>query len=240
MRRHAEVARVARPRGQHGEVGLRHAFQGALDQAVPDRDHLRARLPQVVGERVHKGVLEVDEQHPQAAARALLRARGRRGGRGRGRAQWRRHGQQGGGGLELRLLLLGLRDAVEEQRRARADLAHAVADPQRPQRQAGVQVPVEGDVPNGGAVPAALRGLHLLDELHGPDLGSAAHRHCPRVHEEGVDRVELGAEVALDVVHRVDELAVHLDLAPPEQLDGPVLADPRLVVPVHVRAHGDL
>mmetsp|Transcript_95880 Transcript_95880/g.266351 ORF Transcript_95880/g.266351 Transcript_95880/m.266351 type:complete len:270 (-) Transcript_95880:616-1425(-) len=42
------------------------------------------------------------------------------------------------------------------------------------------------------------------------------------------------------MIHRVDEPTVYLDLAPPEDLDRPMLTDPRLVITVHIRAHGNL
>mmetsp|Transcript_11134 Transcript_11134/g.35324 ORF Transcript_11134/g.35324 Transcript_11134/m.35324 type:complete len:313 (+) Transcript_11134:1183-2121(+) len=95
-------------------------------------------------------------------------------------------------------------------------------------------------MPDRCAVPAALRALRLLHELHGPGLGRSADRHCPSVAEEGVDGVELGPQVALHVVHRVDQPTVELDLPPADDLHRAVLADPRLVVAVDVGAHGDL
>lgn len=58
----------------------------------------------------------------------------------------------------------------------------------------------------------------LLDELHGPSLRGAADRDGPHVAQEGVEGVELRAEVALDVVHGVDEPAVHLDLPAADDL----------------------
>lgn len=73
--------------------------------------------------------------------------------------------EDGRWGLELRLLLLGLRDAVEEQRRAGADLGHAVVDADGPQGQPRVEVAVERHVAHRRAIPPTLRLLLLLSAM---------------------------------------------------------------------------
>jgi hypothetical protein len=80
----------------------------------------------------------------------------------------------------------------------------------------------------------------VLDELHGPTLGRAGHRHCPEVAQERVERIAARGEPTLDVVDGVDESAVDLDLATTDDAHGAGKADPGLVVAVDVGAHGEL
>mmetsp|Transcript_78452 Transcript_78452/g.188094 ORF Transcript_78452/g.188094 Transcript_78452/m.188094 type:complete len:302 (-) Transcript_78452:857-1762(-) len=150
------------------------------------------------------------------------------------------HRVQTRGCLQLRLLLLGLRHAIKKQRGPCSDFCHAFLDAHCAQGEAGIEVPVKGHVAHGGPIPAPLGWLHLLHELHGPGLGCPTHRHGPGVHQKRVDRIELGAQVALNMIDRVNQLAVELDLSPPNDLYAAVLADSRLVVTIHICAHGDL
>ena len=177
----------------------------------------------------------IDEQHaPAGAGSRRLRARRRlHAARAAERVEEGRR-------LEARLLLLDLRIGVVEQRRADPDLGDAVLDADRAQGQAGVQVAVEADEPDGAAVPGARRALVVLDELHRPRLGRSGDGHRPRVREERVEGVEAGPQAALDVIDGVNQARVHLDLAPPDHLHAPGHADARLVVAVHVRAHRQL
>ncbi len=80
----------------------------------------------------------------------------------------------------------------------------------------------------------------LFDEPHRPGLGRSGDGDRPHVGEEGVQGVELRAQGALDVVDRVDEPRVHLDLPATDDPDAARFAHPRLVVAVHVGAHGEL
>ena len=143
-------------------------------------------------------------------------------------------------GLEPAFLVLGLRVAVVEQRGTRPDLGDPILHADGPEREPGVHRAVEADAADGAAVPAARRALVRLDEADGPVLGRAGHRHRPSVAEEGVQRVELGPEDALDVIDRVDQARVEFHLAPPNHPHRARLADARLVVAVHVGAHGEL
>mmetsp|Transcript_69071 Transcript_69071/g.202212 ORF Transcript_69071/g.202212 Transcript_69071/m.202212 type:complete len:447 (-) Transcript_69071:950-2290(-) len=240
VRGELEVARPPRSWREHDEVQRLHVLQGALRLAVPDRRHLGPRLAQVVRERVHEGVLEVDEEHPQPRANERSRGGSVRDGRRHWCGRGRRHCIEASGGLQLCLLLFGVGHAVIEQRGACADLCNASMDPHSPQCEPGVQVPVEGNVPNGCTIPAALGALRLLHEPHGPRLGCPADRDCPRVAKEGIDGIKLRTEVALNMIHCVDKTTVHLDLSPADDLHSSVFTDPRLVIPVHVGAHGDL
>ena len=92
---------------------------------------------------------------------------------------------------------------------------------------------------HGAAVPGTASALIVLQELHRPGLGRAGHGDGPGVGKKGVERVEALAELALDVVDRVDQARVHLDLAPANDLDAAGLADAGLVVAVDVSAHCD-
>ncbi|MNX72936.1 hypothetical protein D3C86_1043090 [compost metagenome] len=58
--------------------------------------------------------------------------------------------------------------------------------------------------------------------------------------EEAVKGVHIVAQATLDVVDRVDEARIHLDLAAADDLHRTRLADAALVVAVHIRAHGQL
>mmetsp|Transcript_100904 Transcript_100904/g.291828 ORF Transcript_100904/g.291828 Transcript_100904/m.291828 type:complete len:455 (-) Transcript_100904:1059-2423(-) len=235
--RHTEVLGATRAGTEDGQVDLRRVAQGQGRGGVPDSRHGGARLAHIVRECVHKGILEVDEQHLLPGATEIGRRdearRPRQGSGARDRVE-------ASGGLQLCLLLLRLGDAVEQQSRTGTDLGNAVVDANGPQGQAGVQVPIEGDMSHGGAIPPALRLLLLLDKLHRPCLRRAADCDRPHVAQKCIQGVELWTQVALDVVHGVDESAIHLDLPPTDDLHRAVLADTGLVVAVHVGAHGDL
>ena len=58
--------------------------------------------------------------------------------------------------------------------------------------------------------------------------------------EEGVEGVHAFAQPALDMVDRVDQARIHLDLAAADDPHRARLADPALVVAVDIRAHGQL
>ena len=91
--------------------------------------------------------------------------------------------------------------------------------------------------PIAPAIPAARRAFLLFDEADRPAFGRTGYRHGPGVAEEAVERVELLAQYALDMIDGVDQPRIELDLAPPDDLHGARHADPRLVVAVDVRAH---
>src|SRR5437773_2269649 len=55
--------------------------------------------------------------------------------------------------------------------------------------------------------------------------------------EETVERIEFGAQLALDMVDGMDQARIHLDLAPTDHLDAAGSAHPRLVVAVDIGAH---
>ena len=228
-----EIAGTARPWRQHGQI-RRVVLEGPQRRRGAQGLDRRSRLPQVVREGVDEGILVVDQQHAAPVAgpgRANAAMRGRRL-RPQRREQRRR--------LETAFVVLRLRVAVVEQRRAGADFGDPLLHADGPQGEPGVHPAVEADAADGAAVPAARRALVLLDEADRPLLRRARHRHRPGVAQEGVERVELGPQDALHVVHRVDQPGIELHLAAPDHPHRARLADARLVVAVDVGAHREL
>mmetsp|Transcript_15724 Transcript_15724/g.23114 ORF Transcript_15724/g.23114 Transcript_15724/m.23114 type:complete len:727 (-) Transcript_15724:225-2405(-) len=238
-----EVVRVAWTRGEHHQVKLLLVQQPECVGSGAAGEDVGAGLAEVVAQGVHEGVLVVDQQHPLALPRQrevvlvglapLLRGLG-----------LPRVGADDGvdlsQGLELGLLLLGVRHAVKQQRRPRPHLRHTLFDAHCPQGESSVQVPVEPNQSHCSTIPVPRAALLLFDELDRPFFGRTRHRHRPGVAKECVQRIEPRPQVALDMVHRVDQAGVHLNLAATQHLDGARHADARLVVPVHVSAHGQL
>ncbi len=217
----AEVGRTAGAGREHDEIGPVVVKRGG-PEASPQRHHVRALLAEIAGQGVHERVLVIDEEHAQAVAGELAGLR------------WR-----AGGGFPF-FPFLRRRVGVEQQGRACPHRRDAVADVRGPQREPGVHPAVEADHADGSAVPAALPVLVILDELHCPGLRRAGDGDRPHVGEEGVQRVESGPQPSFHMVDGVDDSAVDLDLAPPDYPDAAGLADPGLVVAVHVGAHGQL
>ena len=232
--RQIEIARRAGAGREDHQVGPQ-VVEDARREAGPPRRHLSTGLAEIVRQRVDERVLVVDQEH--AAARAFvphLHPRARL------RAPWAPEGVEEGGGLQPRLLLLGVGLGVVEERRPDAHLGGAVLDPDGAEGEPGIEVAVEAEEPDRAAVPGAGRPLVVLDELHGPRLRRPRDGDRPRVREEGVERVELGTEPPLHVIHGVDESRVHLDLAAADHPHAARDADARLVVAVHVGAHRQL
>src|SRR5699024_9730014 len=101
-------------------------------------------------------------------------------------------------------------------------------------------VAVEVHHADGAAIPGARALLVFLDETHGPELGRAGDGDRPGVAEEGVIGVHAFAKTDFDVIDRMDEARIHLDLTTAYDAHGTGLADAALVVAVDVRAHGEL
>ena len=188
-------------------------------ESGPQRGHLGALLAEVVAQGVHERVLVVDQQHPQAAAGRTARARG-----GRTSAPAAIRPASASVSSRARALICVSFSSASgtesiQQRRARPHRRDPAGDVRGAQRQPGIHRAVEADLADGPAVPAARGLLVVLDELHGPGLRRAGHGDRPHVGEERVERVEAGPQPALDVVHGVDEAAVHLDLPPADDPD---------------------
>ena len=149
-------------------------------------------------------------------------------------------GAEQGRSLELGLGLLGLRIGIEQKRRPGADLCNAVLQADGAQGQTGVQIAIEVNHADGAAIPGAGALLIGLDEAHGPELRRAGHRHRPGMGEKGVERVHAVAQPALDMVDRVNEARIHLDLPSADDLNRSRIADATLVVAIHIGAHGQL
>ncbi len=188
----------------------------------------------------------VDEQYPQASPWQIGRAGDRPvGWRGRGelafrmRVVWLREHVEQRSGFEPGLALLGGWVGVEQQRRPCPYAGQPVADLGGAQRQASVHVAVEAERADRSPVPAARAGLVIFDEPHRPGLRRAGYGHRPHVREKRVKGVELRPQPTFDVVDGVDDPAVQLDLPAADDLHAAGHADPRLVVAIHVGAHGE-
>ena len=90
------------------------------------------------------------------------------------------------------------------------------------------------------AIPGARALFVVLDETHRPEFRRAGDGDRPGMAEEGIKTVHVLAQAAFNVVNRVDEARIHLDLTPPDDAHRARLADAALVVAVHVGAHGQL
>ena len=90
-------------------------------------------------------------------------------------------------GLVQRLLVLGAGDAVVDDAAAGLDVGGLALEDQGPQGDAGVHVAGEVDVADGAGVGPALGRLDLVDDLHGPDLGSAGDRAGGQAGAQGVE-----------------------------------------------------
>ncbi len=77
-----------------------------------------------------------------------------------------------------------------------------------------------------------------LIRMERPELRCAGDGHGPGVAEEAIKGVHIVPKAAFNVVHRVDEARIHLDLAAANDLDRTGFADAALVVAVHIRTHG--
>ena len=186
----------------------------------PQSRDLGALLGEVAGERVHEGVLVIDEQHPDAGPGRGL-GRGRALGRGLGgrKAFIRR----AFAGRSLAWASSAWR-STSSRARALSRVSASSADgsesnssvaPVRTQARPPVMRAVRSVRPvfmlpskpsEPTAPPYQRRGVSLvvLDELHRPGLRCAGDRHRPHVGEERVERVEAWPQPALDVVDGVD------------------------------------
>jgi hypothetical protein len=108
--------------------------------------------------------------------------------------------------------LFGIGIAVVEQSRASADLGDAVLHPHRAQGQARVHVAVKGDAADRAAIPAARRALLCLDKRIAHSFGAPVTVTAQAWRETRRAR-RIPGELALDVVDRVDQARIHLDLA---------------------------
>ena len=142
--------------------------------------------------------------------------------------------------LQFGFCLFFMRIAVVQERRTGAHLGDPVLDADGSQRQPGVHVAVEADHADRSAIPGAWALLVVLDEAHRPEFRRAGHGHGPGVAEEAVEGIHVLAQPPLDVIDRVDQPGVHLDLPPPDDLHRAWLADARLVVAVDIGAHRQL
>src|SRR5262245_27626046 len=85
-------------------------------------------------------------------------------------------GQHEPPGFGAGLQPLGLGIGVGNDSRPHLDRRAVVVADDRPDGDAGVEVPRVRNVANGPAIGAAPRRLQLVDDLHGPDLGRTGER----------------------------------------------------------------
>ena len=149
------------------------------------------------------------------------------------------NGIQQGRGFQACLRFLGVRVRLEQQRRAGAHLGNAVLDAHGTQRQAGVHVAVKADDTHRPAVPAARRVLMVFDELDGVLLRCPGHRDCPGVGKKPIEGVETLAQCPLDVIDRVYQARIEFELPPADDPHATRHAHPRLIIAIHVGAHGE-
>ena len=134
-------------------------------------------------------------------------------------------GGEHGGCLQFGFGFFFLGIAVVEQRGAGAHLGNAVLDADGAQRQAGVHVAVEIDHADRAAIPGARALFILLDEAHRPEFRRAGDGHRPGVREEAVEGIHAFAQPAFDMIDRVDQARIHLDLAAADDPHRARLAD---------------
>ena len=230
-----EVLRTARPRRKDDEVGSQ-AVEGFFRNRRPDRHHRCTGLAEIIGQRMYETVLVVHQQDRQSLAHTGSLARGIAGISGRRLADRRQHRRC----LQLRLGFFFLRIGIEEQRRAGADFRDPVLDADRTQGEPGVHVAVEMNHPDRPAIPGARALLVVLDEPHRPQLRRAGNSDRPGVRQESVEGIHTLAQPALDVVDRMDQPRVHLDLPPANDAHRTRLAHTALVVAIDIRAHRQL
>ena len=130
------------------------------------------------------------------------------------------------------------RDRIVEQRRAGAIASHAVAQKNGSDRDAGIDLAVERDHPDRSRVPAARVLFQILHGLRGPFLGRSDHGDGPHMGEERVERIEALGEPAFHVVDGMEHAGVGFDQAAADDPDGSGHAHARLVIAIHVGAHG--
>ena len=131
-------------------------------------------------------------------------------------------------------------DRVPDERRADAVDDALPGEMHRADRDAGVDVAVEQQRADGAAVPAARARLQRFDDLGGLALGRAGQGHGPHMRQERVEPGHAGPQAPLDMVDRVEQAGIGLDLAAGEQLHRAGPADARLVVAVDIGAHRQL
>src|SRR5690606_17927429 len=129
---------------------------------------------------------------------------------------------------------------IDQERRASAYLGNAILDADGAKGKAGVHVAVEMHHADRTAIPGAWALLVFLNKAHGPKLRRSRDRDSPGVAKEGVIGIHALAKSALNMIDRVNETRIHLDLATADHAHGTRLADAALVVAVDVRAHGEL
>ncbi|MND68557.1 hypothetical protein D3C80_600120 [compost metagenome] len=132
------------------------------------------------------------------------------------------------------------RIGIKQQRRTGTDFSHAVFHTDRAKRETGIHVAVEMHHADSTAIPCTGAAFVFFKEAHSPELRRSGYRYSPCVAEEAVKRIHAIAQTAFNMVNRVDQTRIHLDLTTTDNAYRTRLADAALVVAIHVRAHGQL
>ncbi len=114
--------------------------------------------------------------------------------------------------LVLRLLELALGHAAGHDPGARVEVGDAVLQDRAADRDRRVQVAVVAEVADRAAVEAPPLALGRGDQLHRPHLGRPREGPGREDAAQGVERVEAGRHLPLDVAHQVEDVAVALHL----------------------------
>ena len=141
------------------------------------------------------------------------------------------------GGLVLGLLELELGHAPGDDPRAGVDVRLAALQDGGPDRDRRVEVAVVAEIAHRPTIQPAPLALGRGDQLHRADLRRPGQRARGEHGAERVERVELRAELRLDVAHEVEDVAVALDLHVLAGGHGARPRDPPEVVPPEVDEH---
>src|SRR5437588_105043 len=107
--------------------------------------------------------------------------------------------------------MLGLRCRVGDYPGTRLNVCLPILEHHGPQGDARVAVAVEAEVSHGSGIDAAFALLELVDDLHGPDLGRAAHGAGGERGPHDVIGGAVLAQGAVDVGDDVHDVAVLFD-----------------------------
>ncbi len=152
-------------------------------------------------------------------------------------------GADDGSGLVTALFVLGLGNGVGDDAGAGLNVALVTVEEEGADGDTAVEVAAEVGIDDGAAVDAAADGFHLLNDLHGADLGGAGEGAGGKAGAKGVNGREAGAEAAFEGRDQVHDVGVALDEHEVFHADGAELADAAEVIAAEVDEHdvfGDL
>src|ERR1035438_8604985 len=146
-------------------------------------------------------------------------------------------GADDGAGLVGAFDVLVFGDGVGDDAGAGLDVALLAIHVQGADGDAGIQIAGKIRIENRAAVDTAARGLQLLDDLHGADLGRAGERAGGEAGAEGVNGGEFGPEAAFERADQVHDVGVTLDEHQVLHLHAAIFGDAADVVAAEVDQH---